>query len=127
MLQTIILLSSTGFASNGAWNEDGGGTNYQCMPFSPEYSSSSSVGSRAAYLSGIEYESESYGMFPNSAHEQNTPCAQCFTENRAAVMKIPARRSCPSGWTEEYEGELRYYDNVLLSVQEQWSCYIYNS
>jgi len=46
-------------------------------------------------INGVEYQSFGYG---------NVPCARCYTETRSAVMMIPAKRSCPAGWTQEYEG-----------------------
>jgi len=56
-------------------------------------------------MNGAECQSYNYGIFPNSANQQNVPCARCYTENRPALMMIPAKRSCPSGWIKEYEGK----------------------
>ena len=55
-------------------------------------------------ISGVEYQSGSSGIFPSAAHDQNVPCARCYTQ-RSAVVMIPSRRSCPTGWSKEYEGE----------------------
>lgn len=95
---------SSGFTGGSYFNNKGGGVNYQCMPLDPEYNSYSGGGSTASSIGGTEYESQSYGIFPNSAFDQNAPCARCYTQNRPASMMLPAKRTCPGGWTKEYEG-----------------------
>ena len=55
-------------------------------------------------ISGAEYETGSDGIFPSAAFQQNVPCARCYTQ-RSAVVMIPSRRSCPTGWSKEYEGK----------------------
>ena len=70
----------------------------------PEYKSdlnyrSSIDGHSAVY--GVEYEYPVHGT-----HDDNAPCALCFTSNRSVVITIPAKYSCPSGWTREYYGYL---------------------
>jgi len=75
------------------------------MPTDPQYNSvDSSDNFSGSLIYGTEYQSYSYGIFPDSAYDQNVPCARCYTENRPALMMIPAKRSCPTGWTKEYEG-----------------------
>ena len=69
-------------------------------------------------ISGAEYQSLSYGIFPNAAHDKNVPCARCYTQRSATVM-IPSRRSCPTGWTKEYEGEHIHGEvQYIISVME---------
>jgi len=76
------------------------------MPPDPQYSKTYTSGEfRGSAISGAEYQSYSYGMFSTSTFNQNVPCARCYTENRPALMMIPAKRSCPTGWTKEYEGK----------------------
>jgi len=67
-------------------------------------------------MRGAEYQSYNYGMFPNTAYQQNVPCARCYTENRPALMMIPAKRSCPSEWTQEYEGNTNFYCSYKLVI-----------
>ena len=110
-MNVIDILGLTGGAFYG---HTGGGVNYQCLPEDPEFNSYSGniwnwVGSR---INGAEYQSYSYGVFPNNAYNQNVPCARCYTNNRSAVMMIPAKRTCPSNWTKEYEGK-RIDKNVI--------------
>ena len=52
------------------------------------------------------------GPFPDSAHQQNVPCARCYAP-RSAKMMIPGRISCPSRWTKEYSGMLGVSVNTL--------------
>jgi len=94
----------TGFAGGSHFTHSGGGVNYQCMPHDPQYNRAYTGSFYGSWIYGTEYQSYHYGIFPNSAYDQNVPCARCYTENRPALMMIPAKRSCPSGWTEEYEG-----------------------
>ena len=54
-----------------------------------------------AYVHGAEYESTVVGT-----DDQNAVCAVCLASTREIVLMIPAKTSCPSGWTEEYEGYL---------------------
>ena len=94
------------------------------MPDRPEYNSWTNSG-LSSVLSGVEYESYSNGLFTPSVHDQNVPCARCLTP-RSAVMMYPAKRDCPSGWTKEYEGEIRCQFNcsragVILEIG-LWAC-----
>ena len=81
----------------------GGGGNYICMPDNPEYSLQFRSGVQGwSYVYGTEYEHP-----VTSAHLQNNaPCAVCYVETRNAAVMIPARSSCPGGWTREYYGYL---------------------
>jgi len=83
------------------------------MPTDPQYNRAYTGSFAGSWIYGTEYETGSYGIFPNSAHDQNVPCAKCYTENRPALMMIPAKRSCPTGWTKEYEGNQLHKHNLL--------------
>ncbi|XP_067929602.1 short-chain collagen C4-like [Watersipora subatra] len=96
-----------GYAGGSNYSHSGGGANHQCMPLDPEYNKfSGSVTFVGSWLAGAEYESSSYGIFPNSAQNQNVPCARCYTNSRSAMMMVPGKRNCSEGWTKEYEGYL---------------------
>ena len=99
---SIGYVITTGFAAGGDYANTGGGVNYQCLHREPEYNAYS-TGSSYSVISGVEYQSSDDGIFPNAAHDKNVPCARCYTQRSATVM-IPSRRSCPSGWSKEYEG-----------------------
>jgi len=91
------------------------------MPTDPQYNRAyTGSGFQGSSINGAEYESFTYGIFPSSAHDQNVPCVRCYTENRPALMMIPAKRSCPSGWTKEYEGNPQYIFIIL-------KCELFNS
>jgi len=93
----------------------GGGVNYQCLPHDPQYNRVYTGDNfPGSSMAGAEYQSQThYGIFPSTAYNQNVPCARCYTENRPALMMIPAKRSCPSGWTKEYEGIQNYKHNLF--------------
>ena len=79
------------------------------MPLQPEYNRyyGANGGSGRVYdgyIAGVEYQSHSYGVFPNEAHDNNAPCAVCYADSRPSVMMIPAKRTCPDDWQMEYEG-----------------------
>ena len=105
MLRCIFCnIHITGFAAGSYYGNTGGGVNYQCLHTEPEYNTYySGSGGYFSVISGAEYESLSYGIFPSAAFQQNVPCARCYTQ-RSAVVMIPSRRSCPTGWSKEYEG-----------------------
>ena len=89
--------------------------NYQCLHTQPEYNL---FGGGGSVISGVEYQSGSSGIFPSAAHDQNVPCARCYTQ-RSAVVMIPSRRSCPTGWSKEYEGEhIHGVVEYIISVME---------
>ena len=84
------------------WSNTGGGSNYLCLPDTPQYTLSYTPGSQSySEIHGTEYEQPVAGT-----HNHNAPCAVCFASTRVAVLMIPARTSCPTGWTREYYGYL---------------------
>ena len=55
-----------------------------------------------SYIYGIEYE---LSPIPNRNND-NALCAVCLVTDKEVSLMIPARGSCPSGWTREYYGYL---------------------
>ena len=80
----------------------GGGTNYQCMPDDPEYSDYEPGVQGNNHIYGVEYEQP----IRSEAWNGNVPCAVCYALSRGTVMMIPAKLSCPNHWTLEYVGYL---------------------
>jgi len=83
----------------------GGGSNPQCLPLDPtylRYHSGSQID--VSYIYGTEYE-RTNPLVPNS-DDGDIPCAVCYVPTRSSMYMIPARYSCPSGWTREYYGYL---------------------
>ena len=72
------------------------------MPDDPEYTFPYQNGVRGdSYVYGTEYEN------PLVSHNQHdAPCAVCYLPTINTVIMIPAKTSCPSGWTREYYGYL---------------------
>ena len=42
----------------------------------------------------------------NGLHNHNVPCAICYASNRVSLLMIPAKLTCPTNWTMEYQGYL---------------------
>uniref|UniRef100_A0A1X7UMA5 Uncharacterized protein n=1 Tax=Amphimedon queenslandica TaxID=400682 RepID=A0A1X7UMA5_AMPQE len=50
-----------------------------------------------------EYETGNK-VFGKTTQDYNVPCAVCLSPRKGTKLVIPARVSCPLGWTEEYYG-----------------------
>ena len=81
----------------------GGASNYLCMPDDPEYGTYTPGVQGWSIVQGTEMESRDGPL--RAFHNENVPCAVCYTQRETTVM-IPAKLSCPSGWTREYSGYL---------------------
>ena len=82
--------------------KNGGSSTYLCMPDTPQYTLNYTPGSQSySVIHGVEYEIPIIGT-----RNHNVPCAVCSASTRVAVLMIPARTSCPTGWTREYYGYL---------------------
>ncbi|CAH1233008.1 Hypp557 [Branchiostoma lanceolatum] len=98
----------SGIAGGTAHTQTGGGTNYQCLPREPEWGTYQDDVQGGAYMYGAEYqmnEHTNFGSFPNG-FAQDVPCAVCYAPTRGSKLMIPARNTCPTGWTKEYGGYL---------------------
>ena len=104
----LVIFLLSGFAAGTYYSTTGGGSNYQCLPLDPEYNRFDAAGPYYSLMSGVEYQNHAVGILPGNTHDQNVPCARCFS-GRTAVMMIPAKRTCPQGWTKEYEGMYSQY------------------
>ena len=91
--------------SGGSWfDHTGAASNYLCMPKDPEFLSSQlyTTNGWEGFVYGVEYEERNL----NGNHfNHDAPCVVCRSE-RTAIMMIPARQHCDSGWTKEYAGFL---------------------
>ena len=111
----LVIFLLSGFAAGTYYSTTGGGLNYQCLPLDPEYNRFNAATPISSLISGVEYQNHAVGILPGNTHDQNVPCARCFS-GRTAVMMIPAKRTCPQGWTKEYEG--MYTFDTLSTVNE---------
>ena len=85
--------------------QSGGGANYLCLPDNPEYlATQAGTSNHRAYLYGTEYESPIGSL--NGLHNHNVPCAICYASNRVSLLMIPAKLTCPTNRTMEYQGYL---------------------
>ena len=91
-----------GRAAGTRYNVEGGGSTHLCMPEVPQYTLRYRAGIQShSIVHASEYESPIIGT-----NNHNVPCAVCFASTRVAVFMLPARTSCPTGWTREYYGYL---------------------
>ena len=95
-----------GRAAGSRHTHKGGAANYICLPSDPSYLQyTSGYQSHRDYIYGSEYESDQNGPL-SSVHNHNVPCVVCYVSTRETVLMIPARTTCPSSWTREYNGYL---------------------
>ena len=54
-----------------------------------------------------EYQTHTcYYSYLHGNHDRDVPCAVCYVTQRSTVYMVPAKYTCPSGWTREYYGFL---------------------
>ena len=108
----------TGQVAGAYFNQRGGGSNYLCLPKDPEYGS---IGVNYIHdfsrIYGTEYELPVAGT-----HDNDAPCAVCFDSVRSSELMIPAKTSCPTGWTSEYNGYLMAAANFGDRSRAQYVC-----
>eukprot|EP00058_Branchiostoma_floridae_P013322 XP_002598810.1 hypothetical protein BRAFLDRAFT_74513 [Branchiostoma floridae] len=94
-----------GIAGGTYYTHTGGGANYVCLPKDPEWGVFTDGLQGTAYMHGAEYQHPGNSPFQGaSLSNHNVPCAVCHVASRGSKLMIPARLSCPSGWTPEYKG-----------------------
>ena len=97
-----------GRAGGSYFNQGGGGSNPQCLPLDPNFLAPI-IGEQQyrAYMYGAEYETHTFSSsHVHGRHDHEVPCAVCHVSNRTAIYMIPAKYTCPIGWTREYYGYL---------------------
>ncbi|CAH1229639.1 COL6A5 [Branchiostoma lanceolatum] len=97
-----------GIAGGTHFTHSGGGANYVCLPKDPEWGVFTDGNQGTAYMTGAEYQlANGNNPFQGaSLNDHDVPCAVCHVASRGSKLMIPARLSCPSGWTREYKGYL---------------------
>ena len=98
----------SGRAGGSHFNQGGGGSNPQCLPLDPNFLAPISGEQQfRALMHGAEYETHTYSSsHVHGRHDHEVPCAVCHVSNRTAVYMVPAKYTCPTGWTREYYGYL---------------------
>ena len=94
----------SGRAGGSDRHHKGGGGNPQCLSLDPNYLKTVSGNQNLAYIVGAEYEVTN-GLVANS-HNTDIVCAVCYVPTRNVVYTLPAKYTCPTGWTREYYGYL---------------------
>ena len=111
-----------GRAGGPSHSHSGGGSNPQCLPLDPNFLTAISGSQTRALLYGAEYETHTASnSYLHGRQEHDVPCAVCHVSNRTAVYMVPAKYTCPTGWTREYYGYLmtEYYSGHHRS---QYTC-----
>ncbi|CAC5406469.1 unnamed protein product [Mytilus coruscus] len=96
----------SGFSGGGYYNEQGSAAEYVCLPPDPNYVKTG--GKDYAHMYGGEYDSN---FFASNSHAEDVPCAVCKTDRATAVIMIPGKNTCYSGWNIEYHGYLASGDH----------------
>ena len=90
-----------------SYHNQGGGVNYLCLPSDPEFPTNAEGGiQNGAMVYAVEYERDTSTRFFASVQDHDAPCAVCEVQGRSRVLMVPAKRTCPAGWTKEYDGLL---------------------
>ena len=94
-------------AAKKYYSHVGGGHDYQCFPDIPEWGEYIGGTQGYSHVYGVEYEAPIPRLGGGTnLHDHDVPCAVCHVPTRDAKLMIPAKVTCPSGWTKEYNGYL---------------------
>ena len=105
----------SGRAGGPGYNQAGGGSNPLCLPMEPSYLKAISRDQpwRATiHMYGAEHQT----------HNFDVQCAVCHVNNRTAVYMVPAKYTCPTGWTREYYGYLMAEATYNTRHRSQYIC-----
>ena len=101
-----MIIYILGIAGGKWYDQTGSGSNYLCLPETPEYDDYQAGPSiKRAYVFSAEYSTHEFPPFTH-LQNQDVPCAVCRAVNRGSMMMIPALMTCPAGWNQEYYGYL---------------------
>lgn len=98
-----------GIAGGGFYDRPGNGANTLCLPHNPDPAPSGfpthfqyDDRSSSSFIYGTEYQY----TYRNIAVDDDAPCAVCNVAHTSSVIMIPAKMTCPTGWSKEYAGVL---------------------
>ena len=105
IINADCIIFNTGLTAGDHYTHKGGGSNFLCLPYDPEYLQVQPGEQGWAVIHSAEYET---GGFPplSNVNDGDIPCAVCRVSRRGTMLMIPAKIQCPSDWTEEYQGYL---------------------
>jgi hypothetical protein len=100
----------SGVAGGSWWDHFGGGSNYICLPLDPIWGAYNDGVGDNSKLRGAEYQEPWLFDLGNNngqgLENHDVPCVVCQSQTRLAVVMIPGRNQCYSGWHAEYAGFL---------------------
>ena len=114
----------SGRTGGSHFNQGGGGSNPQCLPLDPNFLTPISGDQRLRTLIyGAEYETHTdSNSHVHGRHDLEVPYAVCHVSNRTAVYMVPAKYTCPTGWTREYYGYLMAERTHSVHRRAQYTC-----
>jgi hypothetical protein len=98
----------SGYMGGGFYNHTGGAASYLCMHPTPELIDNAAGFQDGAVIYKVEIETSlgaAPGLNGTGIHDDDARCAVCEAP-RDQLLMVPGRLTCPSGWTEEYDGYL---------------------
>jgi hypothetical protein len=102
-----------GYMGSNDFRQGGGGADYVCLPDTPEWGNYKDGFQTLNRIYGTEYEDADPSTIlskanngGNSLMNYDAVCAVCLVASRSMQIMIPAKRTCPTGWTMEYQGYL---------------------
>ena len=97
----------SGRAGGSYYTHRGGGSNPQCLPLDPIFLTPISGAQHRGLMYGAEYQTHTdSNSHVHGRNQHDVPCVVCHVSNRTAVYMVPAKYTCPTGWTREYYGHL---------------------
>ncbi|XP_062619890.1 short-chain collagen C4-like [Saccostrea cucullata] len=99
----------SGISAGRQFTYHGSGTNTLCLPHNPDPTPSdfpTSYQNVAGEISGTIFGAEYEFNYKSVAIDDDVPCALCMASRATSVTMIPAKTSCPSGWSVQYTGVL---------------------
>ena len=97
----------SGYAAGQLYSHKGGGVGPICLVGQEDlqHLQTQTGLQSSALIYGSEYQTSTTGPL-NHVDDRNVPCSVCYTANRPAVLMIPGKYTCPTGWNTEYYGYL---------------------
>ena len=96
-----------GSMAGSFFSHTGSGANHLCLPFDPQYVADVGNAGGTSRVFGSEYDGvNQINSGKQNIQDRNIPCAVCRVQMRSTGIMIPARNTCPPGWSREYYGFL---------------------
>ncbi|XP_072039110.1 uncharacterized protein [Amphiura filiformis] len=105
---TTSSLVYEGIASGSHHAHTGSGANLLCLPMNPDWDQHSDGFQTNSFIYGVEFEVSAFNPFSmenaETLQDHDVPCAVCLAHRKSVATVVPAKTTCPSGWTKEYGG-----------------------